>query len=148
MTDIRIVWSQTLATGDVAIDPATLDLAGDDGLGTAVIISLFTDRRDPELEEAGEPPRGSWIDGLAPDGDEMGSLLWTLDRAKNTVDVPVRAEEFSRDALAWMVDDAVARAVEVTAERFGRYGLSLCVEVTLPSGDVREFQFTAVLEAA
>lgn len=148
MTDVRITWSQALATGDLAIDPATLDLAAEDGLATAVILSLFTDRRDPEAEEAGEPPRGWWADGLAPDGDEIGSLLWTLDRAKNTDDVPVRAEEFSREALAWMVADGVASAVDVAAERSGRYGLSLDVTVMLPTGDLREYQFRAVSEVA
>lgn len=103
-------------------------LQSDDGLQTAVIVSLFTDRRatPDELAEAGLPAdqnRGSWQDDYPEtDGDVEGSKLWLLARAKRTDETLARAKGYAEDALAWLVADGVALRVIVVASWHGLTG--------------------------
>jgi phage gp46-like protein len=107
-------------------------LAEDDGLETAVIISLFTDRRaeaDDELP-AGDDRRGWWGDALAEvEGDRIGSRLWLLSREKQLPQVLARAREYALEALQWLIEDGVASAVDVTAEIVRQGVLGLSVEI-------------------
>ena len=140
MTDIAILWNGEIGFGDIAVDG--VDLAIDTTLQTAVLVSLFTDRRvDVDELPIGETDRrGWWGDLLSQDDDQIGSKLWLLSREKQTPDVLVRAEQYSVEALQWMIQDGVARAVEATAV-WVRGILSLCINVVLPRGGSREFQF-------
>lgn len=81
----------------------------DGGLETAVAISLFTDRRADDR-------RGWWGDSY-PDAenDLIGSRLWTLERAGQTVETLRRAQVYAQEALQWMLTDGVAKRVSVTA---------------------------------
>ena len=122
MTDAALVWDAVSHRGDLAIDAGAADLAADDGLSTAVLVSLFTDRRTAveELPDGETRRRGWWGDTLSPD-DEIGSHLWLLARAKRTPDTLHRAEDYARAALGWLVEDGVAEEVAVRAEdREGR----------------------------
>ena len=129
MTDIALRWARDAGYGDVAL--AGADLAADDGLATAVIVSLFTDRRvgADELAPGETDRRGWWADLATDDGDQIGSRLWLLDRAKTSADVPVRAAAYAREALEWMVDDGVADRVDASAEwvRPGRLRITAVV---------------------
>ncbi len=112
-------------------------LAVDDGLYTAVAISLFTDR----LADAGDAlpasqgnRRGWWGDVLAPEaGDLIGSRLWLLAREKEQPNVLRRAKEYAAEALQWLLDDGVARAVDVQAQWLKGQGSAsaLCLTVTV-----------------
>ena len=148
MTDAAVQWRNDAGHGDLRIGGA--DLAVDDGLGAAVLISLFTDARATadELPEGDTDRRGWWGDGLNGDGDETGSKLWLLRREKQTPDVPGRAEALAREALQWMLDDGVASAVETRAEWATRGLLALGVEIVLPDDSHREFQFDNALRVA
>ena len=56
-------------------------LRAERGLRSAVLISLFTDRRaEPGDVPEGEDPRGWWADVLGEEGDRIGSRLWLIDR--------------------------------------------------------------------
>lgn len=69
----------------------------------------------------GDPPdRRGWMgDSVASvPGDLFGSRLWLLHRARGA-DVPLRAEEYVREALAWMVEDGLAASVSCTATASG-----------------------------
>lgn len=131
---------------DVAI--AGGDLLAEDGLETAVLISLFSDRRaepDDELPDGTGDRRGWWADVFLPvDGDRIGSRLWLLERAKQRPDVPRRAEEFMAEALAWLVEDGIAAAVEPAAETGEPDVLEMQATIRKPGpgDDVQErFQF-------
>ena len=102
MTDIAVRWSD--GYGDLALEGA--DLGADKGLATAVIVSLFTDRRVEahELAEGDTDRRGWWGDGVADDGDEIGSRLWLLERSKSASDALLKAELYSREALEWFIE--------------------------------------------
>lgn len=117
VTDIRTVWPPLTVSGDWLIAPP--DLASDADLETAVLISLFTDRRaDPDDALPGAPGdlRGWWGDTPADDdqpADPLGSKLWLLSREKQTNDARLRAEDYAKDALAWMLEDGVADEIAV-----------------------------------
>lgn len=143
MSDLALLWSDTDVAADFAIEEN--DLAADDGLETAVLLSLFTDRRAESgdiLPDAEVDRRGWWGDAFPTvDGDRIGSRLWLLGRSKETADVVARAEEYAREALAWLVEDKVAESVVVTASVVSRGVLGLSVEIARPAVDPAKFQF-------
>lgn len=119
-SDLRIVLSE--AGADLAIESG--DLALDAGLQSAVVASLWSDRRaeatdvPPEVASGENPgplvvdPRGWWAEAA---GDRFGSHLWLLARSKATPQTAARAEQAAREALAWLVDEQIARSIEVRA---------------------------------
>ncbi len=120
MSDIRTVMFRPLAPGEPprfdyqADRPALLE---DEGLETAIIISLFTDRRanhDDALPDGGDDRRGWWADAFPElEGDRIGSRLWLLFREKDMQSVVNRAREYTDEALAWLVQDGVAQRIVV-----------------------------------
>lgn len=120
------------------------DLLKDDGLLTAVIISLFTNRLAEPGDELppGEPDRqGWWADATLPSlhagggKDKIGSKLWLLRREKQLPRVVARAQEYAQEALAWIVAEGRAKAVEVIADVPSQGVLRLSVRLALAEGD-------------
>lgn len=116
------------------------DLATDDGLRTAVLISLFTDRlanADDELPDNSGDRRGWWGDfpngnpySSVPDKpDLIGSRLWLLSRALQTQDTLNRGIAYCEEALQWLIDDGVAQSVRVTGawQGLGRVLFSVAI---------------------
>jgi len=107
------------------------DLVLDEGLQTTVIVSAFSDaqiapdeslpgHREPTPQERGSilPPevpdrRGWWAEPA------FGSKLWLLDRAKLSDLTVAAAIEYVELALATLIEEGIAKRVEVTAERSG-----------------------------
>lgn len=142
MADIRTFWID--GTGQWQASGAAL--AEDDGLETAVIISLFTDRRaaddDVLPDQASADRRGWWGDAYAEvSGDQIGSRLWLLRREKQTPQVLERARQYAAEALQWLVDDGVARAVDVTAEWLNAGAMGLVIEIARAGAPVARFRF-------
>lgn len=114
MTDIRHIWDPAALVGDWLIAPP--DLAHDNDLETAVIISLFTDRlADVEEVPPTAPRRGWWGDTGKDPADPIGCKVWLLSREKQTNDVRLRAEDYVREALAWMLTDEAADQIDIVA---------------------------------
>lgn len=109
-------------------------LVGDRDLETAVLISLFTDAAaDPE--DGVEDPRGWW-------GDEtIGSRLWLRMRAKQTPATLALVKADIEAALAWLMADAVASAVDVSAKWSSRGLLIARVVVRRHDGRVVPLAF-------
>jgi len=154
--DIRIDWNSTLMAGDFAFDSAHQDLMSDGGLETAVLVSLFTDRRareDDELPDSNNLDRRGWWGDLGVpevEGDQIGSRLWLLGREKTQESVLVRAKKYAEEALRWMIEDGIAKTIEVETERQSTPGtdwLVLAVRIYKPDGAVTplkyEFQWSA-----
>ena len=141
MTDLAIAWQDT--GGDIEL--AGYDLATDDGLRTAVILSLFTDRRaepDDLLPDGGQDRRGWWADAWPQvEGDRIGSRLWLLSREKALPAVAQRAREYAEEALAWLVDDGIAAAVRVEAQTQERGVLGIHVSIERPDTGTVEYRF-------
>jgi phage gp46-like protein len=127
------------------------DLAKDDGLRTAVVVSLFTDRRaDPDdpLPDGSDDRRGWWADAYADvDNDLIGSKLWLLSRAKQTRETARKIETYARESLKWLIDDGVAGAVSVSAEWLRMGVLAMEIEIKRPDGSRLNFTFKNFWEA-
>lgn len=151
--DIKISWDVGLMEGDFSIEDE--DLESDNGLETAVIISLFTDRRARDDDELPDPnnldKRGWWGDLVAEvEDDQIGSRLWLLERSKTTPDILVKAKEYAEEALQWMISDNAAMKIEVEAERQGTEGndrLALLVKIFQSDGGETALQFNTKWEA-
>ena len=66
------------------------------------------------------------------DGDRTGSRLWLLSREKTLPEVLRRAHDYAFEALIWLVDDGIARAVDVDATMPRPGLLALAVKIFLP----------------
>lgn len=136
--DIRIKWNSTYNQGDFSIDDTGADLSTDEGLETAVVISLFTDRRavSEELPAGEKRLKGWWGDSFADiPNDKIGSKLWLLSREKELQCVAVKAKEYAEDALKWLIEDKIVLKVEVEAELLGSGKLGLLVKIYRPNSN-------------
>lgn len=131
MTDIRL--HQTAAG---LFDAAVVqnDIETDDGLETAVIVSLFCNRRctADELPPEAQSREGWWGDVVESGNDEIGSKLWLLRREKITSETMQRAREYSEEALQWFVDDGIAEDISVEVERKGLYQATIHIDIRRP----------------
>ncbi|MBX9635336.1 MAG: phage GP46 family protein, partial [Magnetospirillum sp.] len=136
-TGTRAYADWTVANGQLAMD-GTFE--------TAVNLSLFSDADAPEGIEVPEglSPRIWWGQaywplvfqrlGIDAGGVQLGSLLWTLQRAKQTEQTRTLAIEYSRMALWWMVTVGLAKDVIVTGEWMAPRILGLVEEIIPPVG--------------
>ena len=127
MTDATL-----FADGEIDLVTNETDLEVDDGLSTAVLISLFSDARasdDRTVPIADQDLRGWWGEET---GEAFGSLLWLLAREKETPETLARARSAARDALQWLVNGGIAREVRVDAS-YPRRGF-LELDITIVRG--------------
>lgn len=149
MSDIKTIFIDFDHGSDYALDG--LGLAEDDGLETAVILSLFTDRRanaDDIIPDGSNDRRGWWADQFADiNNDQFGSRLWLLSREKQLTAVMIRAKQYADEALQWLVDDGVAESVEVVASNPRMGILGLAVAITRPGQAVKQYRFESFWSA-
>lgn len=100
----------TLENGEFSVSVENGDLKRDQSLQTSILISLFCNSQDSLYNEdtLGES-RGWWA------SSDHGSLLWQLNRTKTTTNLAGIAEDFSKKALQWMIDENVASKIDVEA---------------------------------
>lgn len=141
MSDLALTWDGHGA--DLSIEEN--DLARDDGLETAVLLSLFTDRRadDGDVLPDGETDRrGWWGDGVpVVEGDRTGSRLWLLGREKQTPATLSRAREYALEALQWLIEDKIAASIDVVATMPGYGGRLLTVTIHRPKSGAVQYEF-------
>lgn len=145
---------------DVDIQILAGDVAPEEGLDTAVWLSIFTDARARDDDELPADPgqgfrdrRGWWGDSY-PDvaGDVFGSRLWLLERSKATQQTLTRAVQYAREALVWLKQDGIAEDVAVSGKWVltepGQKILALEVEIHRPANPDVTFRFHYVWKAA
>lgn len=151
MPDIKLIYKDlgnNLGMFDVGL--AKHDLGTDEGLYTAVVVSLFTDRRaeNDDILPGGDDRRGWWGDSFAEiDGDKIGSRLWLLSREKQLQSVLNRAREYAQEALQWFIEDGIAKQVIVDAWVPRQGVLGLGVQIIRPDGSKLDFKFDNLWEA-
>lgn len=139
MTDIALIWDSDAWRADIAV--VNGDLTTDDGLRTAVIMSLFTNA--PALADDVLPAPGDrggwWGDALAETpGDIIGSRLWLLSREKQLGSVLNRARDYAREALQWLLAGKIAASVDVAATNPRDGWLALSITISRPTGPGRQ----------
>lgn len=105
-----------------------------DRLLRSVWISLFSWARDDNVK----PFRG-WIGDNF--GVKIGSRLWTINPSKITDDTLRIAKEMCDEALAWMIEDGLAKSVDVIIERDGVDRINILVTITKNDGKIKEIRF-------
>lgn len=139
---LKLAYSNTDQRGDLVRTTGNLDT--DEGLETAVTISLFTDARAKEEDavQAGTDPRGWWGAALMdedPDA-QLGSRLWRAPTLKANATTLVTLQDYVKEALAWMIADGVAASVDTSAS-FLRAGVALLeVQVLRPGKLARRWR--------
>lgn len=145
---MQLGWDKLRASGDLVLGPSG-GVADEPGLATAVLLSLFLDRRaeaDDQVDDTGLLARRGWVgDALsipgAASGDRVGSRLWLLARAKQQDETLRLAEDYAREALDWLLADGLAAEVAVAAAWIARGVMELTVTVTPPAGDPQSLTY-------
>lgn len=127
MSDLTLRYDSKAEAFDLALASDQRSTSGytstgftaDAALESAIVISLFCDRQaniDDPLPGGAVHRYGWWADAHARvDGDLIGSRLWLVSREKVQASVLLRAREYAREALQWLIDDGIARSVDVVA---------------------------------
>jgi phage gp46-like protein len=145
--DIKIKFKKADLNFDLVF--ANNDLATDAGLESAVIVSLFSDRRisDDELPPGQTDKKGWWGDAVDPTQNDLtGSKLWLLAREKQTEEVLQRAQEYAEQALQWLLDDGVASVVKVSTSYPQDGSILISADITRPDKIVVSYAFNIIWE--
>jgi phage gp46-like protein len=159
MTDIAMVFDFTRGVFDYAMDGP--QLAQDNGLSTAIILSWFTDARAQSYAElpqnqpgpfglnksTGGDLRGWWGDfmtaavvNLLPGQSypkpafRLGSRFWLYKRRKMTAGLPAEVQADAYDALGWMKTIGVATSMNFSAFAVGNQTILIRGKIILANG--------------
>lgn len=140
MTDIALHQISALgapAVFDVALDG--YDLATDKGLRTAVMLLLFIDARADASEVGPSEDRRGWYANPT-----LGSKLWLLTRAKESLETLARAKRYAEEGLARLIAIGAARQITVETEWIGGGRLGLRIVITMSNGRIWDevFEFS------
>lgn len=137
-TDAVLTVNVTTGLFDIGIS-ANGDIDTDNFFDTAILYSLFGERRASSFEVSDARYRRGWIGNEGVDF-ENGSKLWQYSQARVTRTILSRIEDEALKSLEWMVEDKIAVAiVDVSAVlNSGKVLLNLTIE---RSGDKVERRF-------
>jgi phage gp46-like protein len=141
--DIALIHGVFDGYADVQLAESERDLLADLGLETAVLISLFSNRRenDEKLLPGNSNDKGGWWATQFQDF-EYGSRLWLLRRSKNVNNVLPLAEQYVKEALQWMIDQNVAKQINVSAAFDDYQTIMLSIQIYRPEiSDKGEFTY-------
>lgn len=111
--DLALIYDPKLQEFDLALDGA--DLATDETFASCVLVSLLCDRLVEDYEvRPGQDRRGFWADAFNDNGHKTGSRLWLLNREKQLPSVVLRCKQWCEEALAWCIEDGLAKSITVS----------------------------------
>ena len=97
-----------------------LDDVGDfektNSFDTAILLSLFCERRASVTEVPESSRRRGWIGNIG-QPVEYGSKLWLLEQARLTLSTVNAARDYLKQSLAWLVNLDYLKAVNVETSR-------------------------------
>lgn len=119
------------------------DFEGVEGLETAIATSLFTDSRADSSRVQNPRNRRGWIGDVftADINRRIGSQLWTIDQARLTQDTVNDAEVFARESLQWIIDDSLARTINVIVSQNDTRSITIAVEVEKIDGETQRYDY-------
>ena len=129
---------------DIVTDADARDIETDDGLWSAILVSLFTDRRAAADEVLDPIKRRGWLGNTASDipGDNMGSGLWLYEQSRLTQSVASSIEAEARNALQWLITDGLCNSVVASVERDDRNrDVVISIQIGLVDGGVSRRAF-------
>ena len=137
--DIKMIWDETFLEGDFQLNKG--DLLREEGLTTAILISLFTDARaddDDEIDDKNDK-RGWWGDLVSP--SPIGSKLWQFERVKTTQTTIEQFKNAILECLQWLIDDEVSEKIDVNVYRSGDDRLNFELKIYQTDGNVTALKF-------
>ena len=152
-TYVDLAYEQTTdGLMDLIIDPDTRDLETTDGLDSALLVSLFSDRRAYDDEVADPMKRRGWIGDTVSrvPNDRHGSGLWLYEQRRlgpagatgrpGETAIGLRIEADA--AVEWMREEGLitGHAATVTPDTAGR-SANLTVSLAYPDGSRSQKSF-------
>ena len=112
------------------------DFKAEDGLDTALWVSLFTDARADESQVLQPESRRGWMGNLVSNVFErqLGGLLWLAEQRRLIQETLNEVEDYVRKSLDWMLEDGLARNIEVSGEIVPLNGLAVTITITTQEG--------------
>ena len=141
MFDIKLIEQSNLAY-DVEFENG--DFKIDDGLETALIVSLLSDRRADESQIFQPELRRGWIGDLVATlpGYKFGSHIWLSEQSRLTQETLTTIQDASEKSLDWMLSIGLILNVEAKASIVVKDStVLLIVSVTSPDGSVSKKAF-------
>lgn len=138
MADIKLTQVNT-PQGDNYYDISFTD--GDftltEGLITALMMSIFCEQRDEAIEVPQN--RGGWAGNQLQSitGFQQGSLIWTLYQSPTLPDIATQAQQYIEDGLAWLIENQIARDLQVEVNLIANYKLQ--AKITITQNDNTQF---------
>lgn len=143
MSDISSWWNTDTLCADWKSGNGDL-LSGDD-LQSAIMISLFTDRLAHSDDDYDDEHRRGWWADTGTDGF-IGSRLWLLRRQKLTTQVAKKAEDYAREALAWLITDGVVSDIQIRTQIVWPQRLNMVIRYHRPDSGAEDLRFYWVWE--
>jgi len=84
------------------------------------------------------------VTDIPPDHPRYRSLLA---REKQPQSVVLRARDYAREALQWLIDDGIAERIDILAETIRPGVLALAIDIHRPAGDALDFRFDYVWQS-
>ncbi len=142
--DIKILYNSE--TKEYDIKYANGDLFRENGMTTALLMSLFTDRRanDDDVLPNPEDKRGWWGDLLETDGDKIGSRLWLLSGKKDQSALNFTYDAI-KEAVQWFVNDGLWQKFNISVEYIGSI-LAFQLDAYYANGQKTSYMFKGLWE--
>jgi len=119
-------------------------LKQDNSYDSMIISSLFSDGRADSSEISDPSRRRGWVgDSFTTlNNYKFGSKLWLLDQARMSNDTVKKAEDYTRQALDWILRLEYADRIDVSATRIPDSNISISIEIYVEKDLISKFTFT------
>lgn len=123
------------AKWDISLDESG-DISTEDFFDTAILVSLFAEKRALEVEVPLSNLRRGWIGNESFENDfEIGSKIWLYEQAKATTDTLNSVNAAATDGLQWFIDQGFVQNIVVDTS-FQNDALVLEVEIFRDNSEV------------
>ncbi len=118
------------------------DIVSSDFFDTAILVSLFAEKRANESEVLEPLLRRGWIGNEVTPGFEIGSKIWLYEQSRLTNSVLNSITNAAKQALQWLVDDGFAVSIDDVEAIVTKTGINLTVTIRRPNSKVEKRHYT------
>ena len=118
------------------------DIRSEDFFDTAIIVSLFAEKRANESEVLEPLLRRGWIGNEVTPNFEIGSKIWLYEQSRLTNAVLNGIITTARQSLQWLVDDGFAVSIDDVEAIITATGINLTVTIRRPNSKVEKRYYT------
>jgi phage gp46-like protein len=126
---------------DLEID-SNGDIKTVDSFDSAIIVSLFAEKRADESEISLPQFRRGWIGNESTPNIEIGSKLWLYSQSRLTEKIKSGIENAARECLLWLVEDNFAVSIDTVKATIITEGVALEIIIRRPNSEVLKRNYT------